>query len=197
MNPAAVADQTTHVVIRSDLSDYTEAMAPSGDRATHEDTSASRVADLDSALSRFVEDMGLGFERSGGSRMAGRLLGWLSVCEPDQQSAEQLAAALPASTGSISTTSRQLISMGFVERVGLPGDRKAYYRLRDHAFAASLEAGQADMTSYRELAEKGLAALADSSDSRRHRLEQMRELFAFAETEFPELLTRFRVEHRR
>jgi DNA-binding MarR family transcriptional regulator len=149
------------------------------------------------AMAQFVEDMGLAFEGSGSSRMAGRMLGWLLVCEPTHQSAEQLAAGLHASSGSVSTTTRLLIQIGFIERVARPADRRAYYRLRPDAWGASLEQSQAQMGAYRALAEKGLAALGDVPEPHRRRLQEMRELFAFVESEFPALVERFHQARRR
>jgi DNA-binding transcriptional regulator GbsR (MarR family) len=162
----------------------------------NDEAAGAAAADLDPGLVGFVEDVGLAFEASGTSRMTGRMLGWLLVCDPPHQSAEQLAEGLQASSGSVSTTARLLIRMGFVERVGLPGDRKAYYKLRPDAWGASLEQSQAEMSGFRALAEKGLTAIGDASDSRRRRLEEMRELFAFVEAEFPALVERFHQQKR-
>lgn len=49
--------------------------------------------------------------------MVGRALGWLLVCEPPEQSAAELAETLQASKGSISTATRVLLRLGFIERV--------------------------------------------------------------------------------
>lgn len=55
-----------------------------------------------------------------------RLLGWLLVCRPERQSSEELASALDASSGGISTNARMLIQFGYIERVGVAGDRRTY-----------------------------------------------------------------------
>jgi DNA-binding transcriptional regulator GbsR (MarR family) len=89
--------------------------------------------DQETGLHHFVAEIGLFFEAAGSTRMAGRMLGWLLVCDPPHQSAGQLAAALHASNGSISMTTRMLIQAGLVDRVSLRGDRRTYYRLRPHA----------------------------------------------------------------
>ncbi|MBA3470937.1 MAG: hypothetical protein H0T53_14985 [Herpetosiphonaceae bacterium] len=57
---------------------------------------------------QFVEKVGLLYEQVGLQRMAGRILGWLLICDPPAQSAADLAAALDASKGSISGITRQL-----------------------------------------------------------------------------------------
>ncbi len=50
-------------------------------------------------IMEFVEQMGGYFESRSLTRLAGRLLGWLLVCDPERQSSEELATALAASSG--------------------------------------------------------------------------------------------------
>ena len=78
----------------------------------------------------FVEHMGRWWETGTGSRAAGRILGWLMICEPSHQSAPELVDALEISTGSVSTQIRFLEELQFVERITFPGDRITYYRLK-------------------------------------------------------------------
>jgi len=74
--------------------------------------------------------MGRWWETGTGSRSAGRILGWLMICEPPHQSATELVSALEISTGSVSTQVRFLEELEFVERVTFPGDRVTYYQLK-------------------------------------------------------------------
>ncbi len=73
--------------------------------------------------------MGRWWETSTGSRSAGRILGWLMICEPAHQSATELVEALDISTGSVSTQIRFLEELEFVERLTFPSDRVTYYQL--------------------------------------------------------------------
>ncbi|AOW92639.1 transcriptional regulator [Rhodococcus sp. WMMA185] len=160
------------------------------------EVAASTGSPADVRLSEFVERMGGYFESAGSTRLAGRLLGWLLVCEPERQSSEDLATGLRASSGGVSTTARLLIRMGLVERSGVPGDRRTYYRLRRHAFDSVIEERRRSMAELRKLAEEGLSALADNAPDRRRRLEEMWELAQFMEAETPALLTRYHNERR-
>lgn len=144
---------------------------------------------------QFVEDVGLHVESTGLPRMAGRVLGWLLICDPPQQAAEELVRGLSASSDSISTTARSLIQMGFVQRVAVHNDRRAFYQLRPDAWSAALEEREAEMKRLRTLAEQGLAAVDGAPEPRRQRLIEMRELFAFVEAEFPALVARYHEEH--
>ena len=90
-------------------------------------------------LAFHVEEWGLLFEQSGLPRMAGRVLGWLLVCDPPEQTAAQVVEALSASKGSISTTLRLLERFGLVEPVGRPGERRTYFRIAPGAFTTMME----------------------------------------------------------
>jgi DNA-binding transcriptional regulator GbsR (MarR family) len=136
-------------------------------------------ADSDAEIMEFVEQLGGYFESNGLTRLAGRLLGWLLVCEPERQSSEELAAALNASSGGVSTNARMLIQFGFVERLGVAGDRRTYFRLRPHAFAAGERQRIRTMADLQTLADVGLHALRNSPPERSRRIEEMRELTAY------------------
>lgn len=145
----------------------------------------------EAGVSAFVEEVGLFFEAGGLPRAAGRMLGWLLVCEPQHQSADDLARALSASSGGISQSARLLVQAGYIERVGISGDRRAYYRIREHAWTRILDEQLAMMTRLREIAEHGLRLLDAHSAQRRERLTEMREVFSFLESEMPVLVRRY------
>lgn len=63
------------------------------------------------------------------TRMAGRILGYLLICDKDAVSFDEIRKALNASKGSISGTTKLLVNVGMVEQVSLPGDRKTYFRV--------------------------------------------------------------------
>ncbi|MHB0857366.1 MAG: GbsR/MarR family transcriptional regulator [Anaerolineae bacterium] len=140
---------------------------------------------------RFVEDMGLYYEQEGLPRMAGRLVGWLLVCDPPHQSMTELAAALQASKGSISTTSRLLLQSGQIERIALGGDRQTYYRLAPDLWSRLIRERQRRLGELREMADRGLVLLEGQATETRQRLEGMRNLFAYWEREAPGLLARW------
>lgn len=78
----------------------------------------------------FIEHMGRWWETGTGSRAAGRILGWLMICEPTHRSAGDLTEELDLSTGTVSTQLRLLESLQFVERATFPGDRLTYFQLK-------------------------------------------------------------------
>jgi len=142
----------------------------------------------------FVEDVGVFFEQSGLPRMAGRILGWLLVCDTPQQSTSELVEALKASKGSISTITRLLIRIGLIERFSLPGVRHDYFRIKPDVWHQLIEESLVQTTAMRQLAERGLELLKDKPPLNRQRLEEMRNMYAFFEREFPALLERWEQE---
>jgi DNA-binding transcriptional regulator GbsR (MarR family) len=83
--------------------------------------------------SEFIEKAGLWWETVG-SRSAGRILGWLMICDPPHRSAAELIDELRLSSGSVSTQTTTLERVGFVERTTFPGDRVTYYQLKPHVW---------------------------------------------------------------
>ncbi|MBO0351064.1 MarR family transcriptional regulator [Phormidium pseudopriestleyi FRX01] len=145
-------------------------------------------------LLRFVEEVGLLFELSGMPRMAGRILGWLLIADPPHQSLTQVAEALQASKGSISTMSRLLIQAGIVDRVSLPGDRRDYFCIKLDAWTELIQQKTAQIKAIRQIAERGLELLEGEPDQRRQRLEEMRDFHTFFERELPRLSQRWESE---
>ena len=144
----------------------------------------------------FIEDFGLYTEQLGFPRMAGRILGWLLICHPPHQSAGQLGDVLGASKGSVSTMTRLLIQMGMVERVGVPGDRRDFYRLRPGAWPQLIKSELAVMTGLHQMVERGLAMAAGRDFEYQQRLREAHDLYAFLERELPALLERWEQERK-
>ena len=146
---------------------------------------------------RFVEEVGLFFEQRGLPRMAGRILGWLLICDPPHQTASELADALLASKGSISTITRMLIRLGIIERTGLPGQRRDYFLIKPDAWNAVMKESLTKISEFRSLLERGLEMLEGKDSQVKQRLEGMRNLYVFWEREWLAVLERWEKEKNR
>jgi DNA-binding transcriptional regulator GbsR (MarR family) len=145
---------------------------------------------------QYVEDVGVYFEKAGLTRMAGRIIGWLLICDPPLQTMQDIGAALGASKSAISTALWQLQQYTLVDRVSLPGERRDYYRVRGDMFYRSWQARMSQLVEIRLLAERGLALLEDASEEQRQRLQMMHDFNLFLEREFSLLLERWEAEKR-
>ncbi|MEO3871950.1 helix-turn-helix domain-containing protein [Nonomuraea sp. B12E4] len=105
--------------------------------------------------------------------ITGRILGWLLVCTPAEQSAGQIADAIGASRASMTSNMRLLTSIGLVRRRTRPGERTAYYRIEDDAFEKVVRQRLAAFAAFGAIAEEGLAlGGADEDRTRRIRSAQ-------------------------
>jgi DNA-binding MarR family transcriptional regulator len=130
----------------------------------------------------FIERYGLFFEATAGaSRTAGRLHGWLLICDPPHQSLTQLANVVELSKAAVSPVIRQLEQLQFVERVPLSATREHFYRLRRGDDAARMIDDRLKvLAAGRRIAELGLEAVGDDM-ARRERLEEFLDLYTFLE----------------
>jgi hypothetical protein len=104
--------------------------------------------------------------RYGMAPMVGRLLGYLTVCEPREQSIAKLAEALLASRSAIAGAVSALENLGYIRRSRAAGERMDRVRID----LTGPRAMGFDISEYREqgdLAREGLQMLADAPPGRR------------------------------
>jgi len=145
---------------------------------------------------RFIEDVGLFFEEYGLPRMAGRVLGWLLICDPPYQSMGDLSEALMASKGSISTMTRLLIQIGLIDRVSLPGMRRNCFRIKsstDELMKRSI----ARFAAMHRLSERGLKLTKGESPEIQEHLERIRDMSSFLEEHVPQMMERWERDRKR
>ncbi len=146
---------------------------------------------MDEDRASYAEDFGLLFEGFGLPRMVGRVLGVLLISDPPELSAEELAEALQASRGSISSATRSLIGMGLVQRRTKRGERRDYFQMKPGAWEELMRRQLEELSTFRQMAERGLdIANSDSPEARRN-LEEMREFYTYWEREMPDVLERW------
>lgn len=148
-------------------------------------------------FAEFIEKAGVLFEYFGTTKMIGRIFGWLVVCRPSHQNAKQIAEALDASAGSISTSLKALLQIGFIEKIGIPGERSSYYRIDNDALEQVLVNKSQGIDQMVELAEKGLELAEDYSEEEKKRLKDMRDMYSWFSQEFPKFLQSYFEEKKR
>jgi DNA-binding transcriptional regulator GbsR (MarR family) len=141
--------------------------------------------------STFVEEMGRFLGSIGMTPMAGRMWGWLLICEPADQTAADISTALQASRGAISGTARLLENAGLIRRTTRRGDRREYFSAPPQALDSMLASAGAIYRQMREIAERGLAATAGRPPEARARLQEFRDVMAFVELEVPRVVGEF------
>jgi DNA-binding MarR family transcriptional regulator len=109
--------------------------------------------------------------------MMGRLLGYLAVCDPPEQSIGELADALLASRSAITGAVKVLENAHAVRRLRVAGERMDRVRI-DVTSPRALGLDISEYEELSELAQEGLEVVRDAPAERR---AAMLELSAFAE----------------
>jgi DNA-binding transcriptional regulator GbsR (MarR family) len=139
----------------------------------------------------FAEQLAMIYEQVGLPRMAGRILGWLLVCEPAHPTLDELARAVHGSKASMSTMSRLLEQMGIAQRHRRPGEKRDRIGIRPDVWSELSRREAALARSIRELCDRTIEALPDRGDAKQ-RLWGYRAQYAFLEQELPRIFERFR-----
>ncbi|HEX7353160.1 GbsR/MarR family transcriptional regulator [Brachybacterium sp.] len=148
--------------------------------------SAPGEAELD-----FVDEVATFFAADGMPLIAGRVIGWLLISDPPEQSAADLARVLEVSRSSISSSTRLLTPSGLVEGVRRRGDRQEYLRISPDGWSRMLASRYARTAAFRQVIERGLETLPEHPPHRGDRLEHVAELYRFLETELPAMWERW------
>ena len=145
---------------------------------------------MDEQERRFIENLSILLEGMGESRMAGRIFAALMLTEHSETSSSELAKTLGISNSSVSIATRDLIAHGLIERVGVPGERQAYFRVNSDASELALfiiEAGR-QMRKIEQMIAWGQELVKDKDPSVIKRFEGLRELLEFVQKELDMIL---------
>jgi hypothetical protein len=118
--------------------------------------------------------------------MVGRLLGYLAVCDPADQSIGELAEALLASRSAIAGAVKVLETTHAVRRTRVAGERMDRVRI-DLSSPRSLGLDISEYEELSELAHEGLQLLADASPERRALIAEMSAYADFLLVQIPRL----------
>ncbi len=122
-------------------------------------------------------------DQDGVPLIAGRILGWLTVAVPAEQTAAQIAAAIGASRASLTTNLRLLGSVGFVTQLTRPAERTVYYRVDDEAWSRVVRRQVASLTALGEILHDGIG-LVDGSAEQTARIRAAHAVFGWLDEVF-------------
>ncbi|MFO0583306.1 MAG: MarR family transcriptional regulator [Anaeromyxobacter sp.] len=143
-------------------------------------------------LREWVEELAAQLEGDGLPRMGGRIFAWLLVCEPPEQSMEELARALGGSKASMSTMTRLLMGAGFIERVRRPFERRDVFRVPEGQWGRFWQAQMARLHQVTQILARGAGLVASRPAPVRRRVEDTLEQYRFLEGELELLAQRWR-----
>ncbi|HRQ78014.1 MAG TPA: MarR family transcriptional regulator [Gemmatimonadaceae bacterium] len=142
---------------------------------------------LDPAQERFVEHIGLLWEGQGLSRVAGRIVGFLTL-QDAPRSLDEIATALNVSKGSVSTDARLLQARGLLERTPAPaGDRRDYYVVAPDLPVAVLEERRRELHGLASALEAAVA-LPDTPKAVSSRLKRFCDIYRAVARQLEQLI---------
>ncbi|GAA4670304.1 hypothetical protein GCM10023347_25110 [Streptomyces chumphonensis] len=125
----------------------------------------------------------------------GRVMAWMIISDPPEQTLEQICAAVDATPEAIEQLIEQLTLAGLYQRVEEPG-REPRYRLVDDGYPKAVSDTFASWPEYHRIFQFGLEALADAGAERRKRVAEIEELFGHIVGDLADMSRRWE-EHRR
>lgn len=147
---------------------------------------------LDPAAATVMERMALTLADRGMQRMTARTLALFVFTEEASLTMNDVRVLLAASTGSVSTAVRSLVSAGLVERVPATG-RRDHYRLRVDAWERLFTSENTMLTELIDLSSSGLTC-STPGGAAQERLSRMHDFHQYLVEELPRLVERFRSE---
>lgn len=147
------------------------------------------------AKEKYIEEVGLFYEKYGLPKMAGRILGCLMSSESDNNSFDSLKEELKASKGSISGNVNLLLNQNMIEKHMITGDRKSYYKIAINNLENILEAKVKSVSEFKSILEKGLELNSDSL--KKQNLVGILNYYAFLEREIPLLKVKWEQKNKK
>ncbi len=95
-------------------------------------------------------------DRWGIALTTGRVLSWLMICDPPEQSSEQIAGAIGTKPQAITIALQVLTAAGFTQRRTQPGDGQVRYLLDDDAWIRVLRRRIGALVPFRDIAQDGI-----------------------------------------
>lgn len=151
---------------------------------------------LTETQTEFIDRFAAFWHSQGPSRVEGRILGFLLVAGEDEVDAATIAAKAGVSRGSVSTATRRLAELGFLERTLAESGRGIRYRMGEDLWGNFLENERSYLRAQRELAELALGGGVPLTTLGRRRLDNMRDYMDWLDGYHPVLAAAW-TEHKR
>ncbi|MEU1798783.1 hypothetical protein [Streptomyces californicus] len=140
-------------------------------------TGEKRYEELSGAERSFVDAVARHYhEAHGVTWEKGRVMAWMIISDPVEQTLPQICAAVDATPDQIEQLIEQLVLAGLYQRIEAQG-AETRYRLVDDGYPKAVSDTFASWPEYRGIFQYGLEALADASEERRRRIAEIEELF--------------------
>lgn len=148
--------------------------------------------ELKNQETQFIEKFGLFFEKSSSfPRIAGKIFGYLLICNPPEQTQQQIAESLNIAKGSASTIIKLLVQTQILEEFTKPNIRPKYYRIREEGWEKLFLTKLQNLSIVRNLLGEGRTLLNKKPNELVKRIDDLDNLYGFFEKELPNLISKW------
>lgn len=123
--------------------------------------------------------------------MAGRILGYLMVCENGYASFDELVGALHASKGSISQNVQMLVNQEMIVPKPVPHDRKTYYTFSESKMYEVMEKKMKSVAVFQDIFQQALTFQNEKTGSRQDKLRELVDFYAWMAEEITQMHQRW------
>lgn len=135
---------------------------------------------------RILDEMGTMMEKIGLPKDAGRVFGWLLICDPPCQTTDEIALALEMDREIAGQMGEMLAQFGLGEKVSLPDKQCFVLKPVDELMQQRMKT----LGEFRKSLDEAYEAMKDQPD-RVGRLKDFRDLYATFEEELPKIIERW------
>lgn len=148
----------------------------------------STITSIDAPSQDFIEAMGLVYQGDGLPRIAGRILGLLTI-KDCHFSLQELADLLEVSRGSISTNTRLLEQFGMIERIAKPGDRQGFYQLAEEPYSRGMRGAIQRLSKAQKVVATARTKISKSATGAHKNLSEMEHFYDVAISGLEDILS--------
>jgi hypothetical protein len=162
----------------------------------YEAVTEKELSDMPDAQLRFVEQIAqYYFDNDGMPPARGRVIGWLIISHPREQSAAEIARRLGVERADVDWVAEKLVPASVLIRRTPDAENPGEYSLEmgDNAWVDRMQQVFSKIPLFHEILAEGVGLLADADLARRRRVVNMERFFGYLASEIPGIFDRYRV----
>jgi len=141
----------------------------------------------------FIERFGFFFEKSSNfPRIAGKIFAYFLICDPPEQTQQQIIEVLGIARGSASTILRMLNQSQIIDEFTKPGIRPKFYKLKNSGWENLFFTKLQNMSVVLELLKEGRLLIDKKTPGATERIDEMANLYTFFKMELPALISKWK-----
>lgn len=161
-----------------------------GDGEPSRPAGSVRSAQVDEAVTAYVERFASVLVAAGIPAMAARVLAALHVTDSGRLTAAELAEMLQISPAAVSGAVRYLSGLGLIHKERMPGSRRDYYRMPPNVWVEVVRMQQQVLVRWAKTLSEGVDVVG-AHTAAGERMAEYAEFFDFVMSEFPALMARW------